>query len=169
MGFDRDYQTEDGYNLLTMALDYTHVEIGELLFEAGVNFKLDNASLTPLEAAIEGGAHDLILKMLEGGVDVNPKGLEEEMYPIHRLAWMYLKPEFFKAFMDAGADVDLKNSEDETAIDIVKSNNEDNPDHVDAIQEIVNILESHNNTLLRKIFSFGQKQKAVKPKQFPKA
>lgn len=141
-GVDLNYISEDGLNLLTIALDYTHIGIAELLFDKGVDINVsENVPLTPLEAALESGASEIIIKMINMGVNVNQKGFDEEEYPIHRLAWGYLEPDLFKKFIEAGANLSLKNDEGETAMDIIKNNLIDNPEHEDTIFEIIALLK----------------------------
>ena len=100
-----------------------------------------DSSQTPLEAAIESGAVEIIYELLQQGVDVNRKGGDSEGYPLHRLVWGYLDPKLFKDFVSHGADVTLRNAAGQTPAELSKAQVHENPEHSQAISEILRILK----------------------------
>lgn len=139
-GADINTQCFDGQNLLACALDHQNPEIASFVMEQGIDIDPENASMTPLEAAIETGAAEIIDLLLKRGVDLNRKGSTAEGYPLHRLAWGYLDPGLFRDFLAAGADPSLLNADGRTALQVAKDGLPDNPDHQDVILAIIAIL-----------------------------
>ena len=142
-GADVNGLTSDGTSMLTHALDRTDVQIAELLVQHGASLTEENPVYTPLEAAIEAPAYDLIVRIVEAGADVNRKGAEERDYPIHLLARGYLEPKFFKLLIGAGADLTLLNADGQTAYEIMETNLVDNPQHGDVILKILKLLSTN--------------------------
>ena len=139
-GTDVNQLNSDGMGMVAHALDHQQMEIAQFLIESGADIDGKGTVYTPLQAAIDNGAYDVIFSLLERGADVNLKGTEEENYPIHQLAWGYLDPVFFKKMFEAGADLTLTGEGGQTAYDIMQGNLDDNPDHEPAIREILELL-----------------------------
>ena len=139
-GEDVNQKNQDGLDLLSHALDHLQVEIAQFLLDCGADVNGMGSVYPPLQAAIEGGAYEVIFSLIDKGANVNLKGPEEGNYPIHQLAWGYLDKVFFEKMVAAGADLSLKNNEGLTAYEIMKRNAGDNPEHETEIQEILKLL-----------------------------
>ena len=146
VGADVNQKSTDGMDLLSYALDYQQVEIAQFLLQAGADINGNGTVCTPLQAAIDNGAYDVIFTLIERGADVNLKGTEEEKYPLHQLAWGYLDPIFFQKMIEAGADVTLTDGEGQTAYDIMHAHLADNAEHASAIHEILELISPPNKS-----------------------
>ena len=140
-GVNVNQKNADGMDLLSHAQVCQQFDIAQKLLESGANVNGDE-TFTPLQAAIDNGANDLILKLIESGADVNLKGTETDSYPIHLLAWEYFDPIFFKAMISAGADATLTDGAGQTAHDLMLENLSDNPGDESAIREILELLSA---------------------------
>lgn len=109
-----DVNAESRYGTVLMAA--RRVDIAKLLIEAGADVNAGK-TMPPLANAAKYGNAELIRLLLKNGAKVN----DPRNPPIH---WAG-KPEVAKALIDAGADVNQRNSQGETALHLAKKTAED--------------------------------------------
>lgn len=139
-GAEVNQKNADGMDLLSHSLDHQRFEIAEFLLSSGADINGNGTIYTPLQAAIDNGAYDLIFKLIDLGAIVNLKGSEEAKYPLHQLAWGYLEPIFFERMITAGADLTLTDGDGYTAFDIMLENLDNDTGNQQAINEILELL-----------------------------
>ena len=132
-GADAKQTNDSGETLLHIASAMGHSEIVKHLLSIGllVNAE-DSLNCTPLVRAIMSDHHDTALALMKQGANVNHINKEERMPPLFYAVWKG-NPKLIIALINAGADVNFKNENGDTALDLAESMS-----HLDA----ANILKS---------------------------
>lgn len=135
---DLRFVTDDGYDLVTKAMNHCAEEVAAYLIDYGVDCANPASGFTPMQCALEQPFYELIDKLLERRIDLNVKGTDEEDYALHVLCAGYLEPELVRRFLDAGADPCLRNDAGELAIDVARNAEGD----AEKTSEIITLLTS---------------------------
>ncbi|KAM3860072.1 caskin-2-like [Diretmus argenteus] len=111
---------------LDLACEFGRIKVAQLLLSSnmvavllegdGGRDSLDSASTTPLHLAARNGHKDIIRLLLKAGIDIN-RGTRAGT-SLHEAA-LYGKTEVVRLLLDAGINVTMRNTYNQTALDIV--------------------------------------------------
>uniref|UniRef100_A0A3P8TL82 CASK interacting protein 2 n=1 Tax=Amphiprion percula TaxID=161767 RepID=A0A3P8TL82_AMPPE len=134
---------------LDMACEFGRLKVAQLLLSSnmvaamlegdGTADSMDSPSTTPLHLAARNGHKDIIKLLLKAGIDINRA--TKAGTSLHEAA-LYGKTEVVRLLLDAGISVDMRNTYNQTALDIVNQFTTSS-----ASREIKQLLREASNSL----------------------
>uniref|UniRef100_A0AAQ6AP93 CASK interacting protein 2 n=1 Tax=Amphiprion ocellaris TaxID=80972 RepID=A0AAQ6AP93_AMPOC len=134
---------------LDMACEFGRLKVAQLLLSSnmvaamlegdGTTDSMDSPSTTPLHLAARNGHKDIIKLLLKAGIDINRA--TKAGTSLHEAA-LYGKTEVVRLLLDAGISVDMRNTYNQTALDIVNQFTTSS-----ASREIKQLLREASNSL----------------------
>ncbi|XP_066477536.1 fibronectin type 3 and ankyrin repeat domains protein 1 [Tiliqua scincoides] len=126
-GSDVNQKNSSGKDSLMIACFAGHLDIVKFLRSKGASWTAkDLGGCTAMHWAADGGNSDVIEWMIEDGCEVDTRDVGLEWTPLMRLCAMSGKVDVATLFIDAGADVNLKDKDGKTPLMIASLNNHDN-------------------------------------------
>jgi ankyrin repeat protein len=132
-----------GNDALKYAAAKGHVECMELLINAGANTaSFDNEGFSAIHNAVDNQHHDVVVKLLDTGVDVDLRITKEYEVttPLHR-ACAKLDLELAKILVERGADINAVAADSSTPLSLAYSFGDEEEDEDDA--ELIQYLIDH--------------------------
>lgn len=147
-GMDVNTVSDEGWNLLYIAVGYEHDAIVELLLanDADVNAQNPPHGLTPLHSAVYGDAVLIVELLIKNGANVNALDDDRGFTPLH-IAALKGYSIIFELLLINGANINARIKSGLTALTIVKSEingRKNKGEDMEEFTKIFNLLQRNN-------------------------